>query len=978
MSVLRAFVVCALLAFCSIIPAGAEAIRWEQAETEHFLFVFETRDRPSVDELLTFCEPVYERITGYFHSYPKKVPVIVHGRIDAANGFSSFLPARIELYLTAPSDFFLGARSESWLKALLTHELTHFVHASMDKGFFFALSHLFGGDLSAAHFFFLPGWMIEGPSTNMETRFTEGGRGRNPLFEMYAKAPVEAGKLFSLEQGAYGSAFPPPGRIYVAGYILVDYLLTTYGEDSFRRIMEEYLGFPFFGPWEAIRKVTGRSASRVFDDLTKYLTEKYRPSLSIASGARITPTAPGDWVHPQLTDRGLYVYRSSPYQFPAIVRYDPASGREHVLHPVVNDAFSFTATKDGRTIYFTSMTQTWADPGTPELVSDLYSLDADSGACTRITSGAHLWQPAVSPDGETLVAVQGTGPYSRLVSVDERTGSLRVLYSRSEGNIYTPAFSPDGRRLAFTFNLRGFQDVYVADYAPLTQGSTALDDPRLPAADTNAEAARPVLGPDPFGEYFPSFLDDDTVVFSSDRGGALALYRADLRSGEVVRIQDDPVAAIAAVPDGDALLYSSYSADGWCLRRTPIADLAAVALPPEQGGAREYPAAFQWTGKSVTQKPYTDWPAPLLWLPFPAVTRTGPGSPGVELGLGAIAYGASLMGNTTWLADAAWSFASQQPLAALSISAVTGPFTLSLDSQLAYQYGSDYTESIDSTLTLGLPLFNEIAFDRQRMFNLSLGISHGAQLESQAPFTFAQSLGSLAGDWQNNLFAIGGISFHWQRSGGRIDFAPPLALDALLQNSTRLPVLDYPAPESDFLLGLGLNLPSFIPHHVVRLGLKATDVLGGPFASYKDSYAVPRGFPGPQSRSVSGQALASIDYIAPIALFDQPLVFSLATTGASIGVHAEGIGQWDNSQPALTLDPSLYVGGDLTLHMVFNAVPFTVLIGAAARIDTSAPGGIAAGPQFGIYLGVAQGGFAGGIEGARIGDAPSIPVRSSR
>ena len=46
----------------------------------------------------------------------------------------------IELYVTAPTDHFLGSRTESWLKILLTHELTHYVHASMDRGFFYALS----------------------------------------------------------------------------------------------------------------------------------------------------------------------------------------------------------------------------------------------------------------------------------------------------------------------------------------------------------------------------------------------------------------------------------------------------------------------------------------------------------------------------------------------------------------------------------------------------------------------------------------------------------------------------------------------------------------------------------------------------------------------------------------------------------------------------------------------------------------------
>jgi hypothetical protein len=127
------------------------------------------------------------------------------------------------------------------------------------------------------------------------------------------------------------------------------------------------------------------------------------------------------------------------------------------------------------------------------------------------------------------------------------------------------------------------------------------------------------------------------------------------------------------------------------------------------------------------------------------------------------------------------------------------------------------------------------------------------------------------------------------------------------------------------------------------------------------------------SRSVSGQALASIDYLAAIALFDQPLVFSLAATGAAIGVHAEGIGRWDDTRAAFSLDPFLYVGGDFTLHMAFNAVPFVLVVGAAARIDPSAPGSFDVGRDVGLILSIGQSGLGGGQE-----KIPSIPVRGSR
>ncbi len=953
-------------------PRHGSPWRWEQAETEHFLFVFEPRDRASVDELLTFCEPIYQEITGFFHSYPKKIRVVVRGRIDVANGFTSFLPPRIELYLTAPTDHFLGARTESWLKILLTHELTHYVHASMDRGFFYTLSLVFGPDAAGAHFAFLPGWMIEGPSTNTETMFTAGGRGRNPLFEMMYEAPVEEGKLFSLEQAAYQSDFPPAGRIYVSGYILVDFLLSTYGGDAFRRIMDDYLGFPFFGPWSAIRKVTGKSASAVFDDLKRYLEGKYQARRQIASGTLITPGRPGDWIHPQWTDRGLYVYHAPQDHFPAIVRYDPATGREDILRPVVNDALSFSATRDGKTIFLSSQTVSLVDPVDQQETSDVYRLEVESGSLRQVTRFAHLWQPCVSPDGTLLVAVQGIGPYSRIVSVDQATGRLRTLFSRAEGNVYTPAFSPDGRHLAFTVNVRGFQDIYVADTEALLRGSLDLEDVRAPVGDVNLDAAKPVLGPDPFGEYFPAFLDDTTLLFSSDRSGSLSVYRADLDTGDVARILDDPVAAISAVPAGDALVYSSYSSNGWCLKRVPRARVTAAALAEDQREAREYPPAFTFTGASVSSRPYVDLPGPLLWLPYPTLTRTGPAAPGVEVGLGAAVYGASLLGTTSWLATGAWSFASQQPLAGLTVTTDLGPFLGSLQSQLGYQYdGTLYSQAITTNASLTLPVISDAAFDRTRALSLSLGLQHTAELDSGTPFTFAESLGALAGGWLNSIFVTGGISWLWQRLGGAIDFDPPLAVSASVQNATRLPVLYSPVPESNFALQAGLDVPSLVPHQVIILGVKATEVLGGPFSRYTDSFAVPRGFPGPQVRTVPGQALASIDYAVPIALFDQPLVFSLAATGARFAVHAEGIARWDSSFQA-GVDPSLYVGGDFAFRMVFNAIPFDALVGLAARIDTSAPSSFDPATDLGIYLSIGSVGLSGGLGAGLVPRPPGV------
>ena len=945
---------CAIAAATAIpAPAAARAPEtgWRQAETEHFLFIFEPRDRAAVDELLTFCEEVYGQVTRVFHSYPKKVPCVVRGRVDTANGVTMSFPSKIELYLSAPTDYALGARTESWLKPLLIHELTHFVHQSMDTGLFHGLSLVFGGDIATIPLGLLPGWMIEGPAVHDETRFTAGGRGRNPLFEMYTRAPVQEGRLFSLEQAAYSSAFPPPGRIYVAGSFLMDHLLATYGEDALERIMKEYLQFPFFGPWDAIRKVTGMSGAEIFAAASDSLSRADRPFLRIRPGRLVSPDRIGDWTHPQATRAGLYVYRRSPDAVSAIVRLDPETSAERVIRTgSLSDFFSFSATLDGTTIYLSSETSDTRDPSAPVITADVYRVDVGTGATRQVTRGAHLWQPAVSPDGGSLVAVQGSGPYTRLVSVDQETGELRVLFSRAEGSVTAPAFSPDGRRVAFVFNLRGFQDVFTADFDVLQAGSTSLGDPRTAVTDVNPAAARPVLGPDPYGEYFPVFVDNGRLLFSSDRRGSLSLYTADLTTGDVSLVQADPVAAIAAVKDGDSLFYSSYSSKGWCLRETRMGGLMSIPLEQRAGMASPPPPAIAWTGRFVPSRSYNDWPAPIAWLPNVTINQTGPALLDLSIGAGALAFGGSLLGRSSWSLDSAWSIGASQPLGGFSVSTLLGPATLKAASRLDYRYVGYYAQTAETGIALTLPLISTSSFDTSRNLSLRFGLDDIAEMDADTPFTSSDTIGAPASAWQNRLVLRSGAAFGWRVRGGQIDFNPPLALEGEVENGTPLPVFAAAAPESDLAIFLALNLPLFIPHQVVKLGLKATYVTGGPFASYVDDFAVPRGFAGRYARAIPGGALAGIDYLVPVALLDQPLFLGLAITALGLGLHAEGIGQWDIAPLRGGASPVVYVGGDLTVNLVYGAFSLPIGLGCAARIDVTAPNGFDAQNDLRLYV----------------------------
>jgi hypothetical protein len=658
----------------------------------------------------------------------------------------------------------------------------------------------------------------------------------------------------------------------------------------------------------------------------------------------------GSWTRPQPTARGLYLFHYSPEGYPAIVSLDPSTGEQTVLaHADLTDDNSFSATADGRTVWFSSLHWDFRRSAEPRSTADLYALDAVSGKVRQVTTGAHLWHPAVSADGEDLVAVQGQGPYSRLVWVNMRTGAMRVLFSRTEANVYTPAISPDGTKITFTFNLRGFQDILYADLTSLKAGSALLDDPEAAVTDINANLTHPVLGPDVASEYFPSFRDDATLLFTSDRSGSLSIYTLELSSGEVSVLEEDPVAAMAGVADGDTLLYASYSTTGYCVKSIPFDTLAPK--PIDTTPVMPYPEPVEWTGAEVGAERYIDWAPPLLWYPWVTLGHVGPGATGEALGLGAQVMGGSLTGASSWYLATTWLLGADQPDATLSATVSIGPVDLGISSTFTYQYVGYWSESLDSRATLFWSLLDQSSLGTSRSLGLGLGLAHSAELRDAASgFTFAHSLSQPASQWSNVLAVPLQLRWQWSRAGGLIDFNPPAAADLILQGTTFLPLLSLTDFQEQALLFGALNFPSPFRHQVIKLGLKAVQYIGSPYARYLDGFTVPRGFPGARSRTLPGGMLASMDYLIPVGLLDLPLPFGLALTAMGAALHVEALADFDAAAPAFSALPYIFEGVDVTLNVAFGEFSFPLGIGIAAVVNTAAPGSFNPATDLGVYV----------------------------
>lgn len=122
-----------------------------------------------------------------------------------------------------------------------------------------------------------------------------------------------------------------------------------------------------------------------------------------------------------------------------------------------------------------------------------------------------LMSPAWSPDGRRLAYVSFEDDQSAVFIQTLRSGA-RDKVSAREGINGAPAFSPDGRMLALTLSREaGNPDIYVLDLT--TQVLNRLT--RDPAIDTEAAWA----------------ADGESIYFTSDRSGGPQIYRVEPRPG---------------------------------------------------------------------------------------------------------------------------------------------------------------------------------------------------------------------------------------------------------------------------------------------------------------------------------------------------------------------------------------------------------------------------------------------------------------
>lgn len=176
----------------------------------------------------------------------------------------------------------------------------------------------------------------------------------------------------------------------------------------------------------------------------------------------------------------------------------------------------------------------------------LFIADADGENAQAVASGASIISPAWSPDGSRIAYVSfETG--KPVVYVQNLTTGTRQAVANFKGNNSAPAWSPDGSQLAVALSMNALSNIYLID----SHGGTPRKITHSPEIDT-----------EPF--FFPN---GSGLIFTSDRAGSPQIYRTGLNGGEASRITFNGSQNVSGKisPDGSKLVYTSMRNGGYSI-----------------------------------------------------------------------------------------------------------------------------------------------------------------------------------------------------------------------------------------------------------------------------------------------------------------------------------------------------------------------------------------------------------------------------
>lgn len=565
MKALPAVVVMFLLSFGAaaqtVLENNPTFLKWQQIQTPHFRVLFPQGFEAQAQRVANTLEHIHTPEAKTLGETPGKISIILQNQSSSSNGFVSYLPRRSEFYTMPAQNYnFLG--TNDWLDLLASHEYRHVVqYKQATRGLNRFIYYLFGGTtFTGMSHIATPQWFWEGDAVAIETAFTPSGRGKIPRFDLLFRTNLLEGRTFNYHKQYLRSYKHQIPDHYVLGYHMVSYLRRKTGDpEIWSKVTARAWGMPImpFTFSNALHRETGRYVTGVFNDMAAELKAEWQAEvdkLQITPFETITVSrgkAYTNYEYPQpLGDGTLVAMKSGIGDIAQFVRMEHGAEKRIFVPGFINDA-GMLSVASGKIA--------WAEYGFDprwrvKTFSRVKVYDIASRR-TTIVGDAHgrLSAAALSPDGQTVVAVRSSNEYQHeVLLLDVATQREVKAFSNPANDFYSmPRFSPDGK---YIVALRGRPGVKTVTRIDVATGQTT---DLLP--ESNENIGHP-------------FLAGDYLLFASPVSGIDNVYAVNLADGTRYQVTSSRYGAYSPTvsPDGKWIYYSDQTRNGLNVVRVPF------------------------------------------------------------------------------------------------------------------------------------------------------------------------------------------------------------------------------------------------------------------------------------------------------------------------------------------------------------------------------------------------------------------------
>lgn len=507
-------------------------IEWKQTRIGNFTLIFDAEQHEIAKIYAARLQKMESELSPFWPVKPKLTTVVLNDRTDLTNGYATFLPySLIMLYPVLPTSNDTIGEFEDWAWELLVHEYVHILSFEQRRGIPWGLSWIFGSIITPNSL--LPRWVLEGAAVDAETRYSKAGRLRSHLQAGVLRGLAQAHLLNNYDYNQINEtnipSWPYGSRPYLFGSLIWSQLIHDTKDPKAPGDFHFRTGgrLPYLIQSQFEEQFANQNQSEIFEKTLKETRDEINRqkkdlfTVPITEAALVDPEAT-ESLAPAISPDGLklaYISKNKTLKrrIQILVRgkVDEPFGPQHRRKQFGKD-------------------------------EDLSSVGSTSPIPRDAPPGGNINRLDWSPDSSQLVYDQvheknRFREYMNLWIYDLKKGKPEQLMKA--GRAREPAFSPDGKRIAFVRLDAGRTHLAVLDLETKNQQIV-------------------VPGQGQSRASLPVWISENEILYSERRSGTEKAFVKNLKSGDLRQVLEkfkDPLAFAIRRPSGKIQFTSTQN-----------------------------------------------------------------------------------------------------------------------------------------------------------------------------------------------------------------------------------------------------------------------------------------------------------------------------------------------------------------------------------------------------------------------------------